>query len=97
MSKVLLRPEGFALSKPPGAHRQAVRRDAESDRLRHPGRRHDHRSAAQQPQTAGEAHHQDRGGDLRQPGPKEPGAQVPMTEGGFSQSANVYRIDPFRV
>lgn len=34
---------------PPGTYRQAVRRDAESDRLRHPGRGHHHRPAAQQP------------------------------------------------
>lgn len=60
----------------PGAHSEAVWCDAESDRLRHPGRGHDHRPAAQQQKTAGETHHQDRGGDVRQPGPQEPRTQV---------------------
>lgn len=56
----------------PGAHSQAVWHDAIPDRLRHPGRGHHHSLAAQQPQAAGEAHHQDRGGDLCQPGAQEP-------------------------
>lgn len=68
----------LSVSLPPsaGAHRQAVWCDAESDRLWHLGWGHHHCSAAQQPQTAGEAHHQDRGGDLCEPGPQKPGAQV---------------------
>lgn len=59
-----------------GIHRQTVPLHAETDWLRRPGGGHHHSSAPQQPQITGETHH--RGGDwhVRQPGPKEPGAQV---------------------
>lgn len=74
----------FVLPPPAGAHCQTVWRDAEPDRLRHPSWGHHHCSAAQQPQTAGEAHHQDGGGDLRQPGSQKPRAEV--RNGGSSGS-----------
>lgn len=59
-----------------GVHCQEVLHHAVSDRLRDPGRGHDHGSASQQPKAAGEAHYSARDWDLCQASTQEPGAQV---------------------
>ena len=59
-----------------GIYSQEVLHHAVSDRVRDPGRGHDHCPAAQQPQAAGETHHSKRDRDLCQPAEAQQGAQV---------------------
>lgn len=53
-------PEPAGLSQESGIHCQTFRSDAETNRLRYIGRRHDHRIAAQQSEIAGKAHNRRR-------------------------------------